>query len=651
MTRHAPLYTFHGGLLLDDHKAVSSETAIRPAPLPARLYVPLRQSTRATPRVVVRPGQHVLKGECLAVADDPLGTAVHAPTSGRIHALADHPLAHPSGLNGPCVVIDSDGDDRWTTRSPLLAADATANPHGDALLLRTQRQAALAHLRDAGVVGLGGACFPAHAKFGDHWPAADPERAAAAVSSSAPHLATLIINGAECEPWITCDDRLMRERAAGIVDGAWLMAQLAGAARVLIGIEDNKPAALAAMRAATEHRMAQVGDAPSLQVVAIPTRYPSGSAKQLIRVLTGLEIPHGHRSPAYGVQCFNVATAWAAGRALRHGEPLISRIVTLTGNVAHPGNHEVLIGTPLDAVLPAAGPYADTRGYVLGGPMMGFALSSPRVALDKGSNCIIALGAAPFAPRPPEQACIRCSACAEVCPAELQPQQLYWHARARQFDQAAAHHVFDCIECGCCDYVCPAHIPLVDYFRFAKGEIDARRQQTRAADEARHRFEARQSRLARDKAEKAARLAARAASSRPLAAETPAPVPMAPAAMPPAIAAATATTITAADTMDGAGPAGPPPVLPAGTETKPQPQAQADSRTATPPSSLSSAALPASSPSSPAPTAAPAPTVDTATPADAKKALIAAAMARAKAQRAAQAARPAPAPPPSQEQP
>lgn len=472
------LFNFNGGVKPASHKTESAGTPIRPAPLPKRLVVPLRQNARTSARCRVEAGQHVLKGERIGDAEGALGTAVHAPTSGTVIEIADHPMAHPSGLPTRCVVIEPDGKDRWLERAPFVHR-------------APERQATLDYLRDCGVVGMGGAAFPSHIKVGD-----------------GSGIETLVINGAECEPWITCDDRLMRERADAIIGGAAVLFELLGARRILVGVEDNKPEAIAAMRAAA----ARV-DTP-VEVVAVPTLYPAGGEKQLIRVLTGIEIPHGKLGTQYGVQCFNVGTAHAVFRALRFGEPVVSRVVTLTGNVRQSGNYEALIGTPLEDLLALAEPLPGTDRYILGGPMMGFALPDLSVPLLKGSNCIIAASPALIPPPQPELPCIRCGACARACPAALQPLELYWFSRSKNFGKAQEYSLFDCIECGACAYVCPSHIPLVDYFRFAKGEIWERERETRAANQARDRFEFRNYRIEREKAEKAARLAAKAAETK-----------------------------------------------------------------------------------------------------------------------------------------
>ncbi|MDR2241042.1 MAG: electron transport complex subunit RsxC [Zoogloeaceae bacterium] len=477
------LFKFKGGVKPDTHKDASVQEPIACLPLLPLYVVPLHQSVGDVPRPLVQVGQKVLKGERIGDADGNFSSAVHAPTSGVVKAVEPRLLPHPSGLPALCVVIEADGEDRWTERAGLDWRNASADDIQD-------------FLRDAGVVGLGGAVFPSHIKL-------DPNRSG--------HTGTLILNGAECEPWMTCDDALMREKAEIILRGGAILRRVLGAGRMLIGIEDNKPQAVAAMRAAAAKLDAD--DEGNTEILAVPTLYPTGSAKQLIRVLTGVEVPYGRRSQDFGMQCFNVATALSVYHALERGEPLISRIVTVTGNVERPRNYEALIGTPIEALLSLAGVKAGTDRFIMGGPMMGFTLPAISAPVVKATNCVIAANPALFPPPPPELPCIRCGACAESCPQELQPMELYWFARARNPDKAREYHLFDCTECGCCAYVCPSSIPLIDYARFAKSEIWAREREKAASDAARERFEFRTLREERDKTEKAARLAAKIAAA------------------------------------------------------------------------------------------------------------------------------------------
>jgi len=511
------LFKFKGGVKPQTNKTQSVTEPIGIAPLPSRLFVPLHQSIGGTPRPLVEAGERVLKGQLIGAADGWISAAVHAPTSGTVLGIVEHVAAHPSGLTTLTVEIEPDGKEEWIERTPI---DHTA------LTPEQVRE----RLREAGVVGLGGAVFPTHGKL---------------TASKTVPMEELVINGAECEPFITCDDLLMRERAGEVIRGVGIFRDLLQPKRVLIGIEDNKPEAVAALRAA----VTALGE--NFEVVAVPTLYPAGGAKQLIRVLTGKEVPASKRSTDLGVQCFNVATAYTAWRAVAHGEPVVSRIVTLTGNVGRPRNWEVLIGTPLAEFVKLGEPKSDTDGYLMGGPMMGFELPSMDAPLVKATNCIIASSPALFPPKAPEMPCIRCGECAKVCPHELQPFELYWFARARNFGKTQEYNVFDCIECGCCSFVCPSRIPLVQYFRFAKSEIWAREKEKNAADQAKTRFEWKTERDEREKAEKAEKLArAAAAQAAKKAAEAAAAVAVAGSEAPAAAPPATTDSAAAAPAVD-----------------------------------------------------------------------------------------------------
>ena len=464
------LYHFHGGIHPDEHKLESSERPCLRAHLPHHLVLPLQQHIGAQSIPIVQTGDKVLKGQMIARAEGKISAALHAPTSGTVLSIDLHALPHPSGLTGPCITLAPDGEECWSERSPLD--------------YRSQEKALLlSKLQEGGIVGLGGATFPTHIKF-----------------SSNENVQTLILNGAECEPWITTDDRLMRERAAEIVQGIEVLRYLINPAETIIGIEDNKPEAITAMQLACAQT--------DIEVVSLPTLYPAGGEKQLIKVLTGKEVPSGGLPLNIGVVCSNVATAYAVHRLITLSEPLISRWVTVTGHVKTPQNFEVLIGTPLEELVKfAGGGFPDSTGYILGGPMMGLHVMNGKLPIVKGTNCVIVKSPKLFPPPPFELPCIRCARCAQVCPADLQPQELYWFAQAKNFDKAKRYHLFDCIECGACAYVCPSHLPLVSYYRFAKSELIAREREKNAADAARGRFEFRVARIEREKREKAERLA------------------------------------------------------------------------------------------------------------------------------------------------
>jgi electron transport complex protein RnfC len=473
------LWSFHGGIHPPQHKQESTVQPIGQSTIARELVIPLHQHIGESATPIVEVGEQVLKGQKIARAQGYVSASVHASSSGTVIAIEERPIPHPSGLSAHCIVIASDGADRWHSHRPEECHYSEMEPSHLRNLIRS-----------AGIVGLGGAGFPSFIKLNPTSHAID----------------TLILNGVECEPYITCDDMLMRERGAGIVAGARIMRHAVQAREVLIAIEDNKPEAIATMEQA-------VANEEGMEVVVVPTRYPQGGEKQLIKVLTGKECPSHGLPFQIGIVVHNVATAYAIHRAIDHCQPLVSRIVTITGDgVKEPRNLEVPIGTPIQHLLEQCGGVAeDLERIVIGGPLMGFAMPSSAVPIIKTSNCILATRR-PATPPPPAMPCIRCGACADACPVELLPQQLYWHARAKEFDKSQEYDLFDCIECGCCAYVCPSNIPLVHYYRFAKSEIWAQEREKEKADLARQRHESRLARLAREQAEKEAKLAQKKAA-------------------------------------------------------------------------------------------------------------------------------------------
>ena len=481
----------NGGVHPPEHKQESTMQAIGQLPLPKRLVLPLRQHVGNLPKVLVAVGDQVLKGQLLAEAEGNISAAIHAPSSGTIAAIDDALIPHPSGLPDRCITITVDGKDEWIAHAPNDWR-------------KEDKTKLLESLRNSGIVGLGGAAFPTQVKL---------------LTNAKSQVDTLVINAAECEPYITCDDMLMRERADQILKGVEIAQHLLGANQCLIGIEDNKPEAAEAMRLACAS--SPLANAVTLKVVVVPTQYPSGDARQLIRLLTGIEVPADKRSTDVGLQCFNVATVLALHRYFDYGEPALSRIVTMTGNVKTPGNFDVLFGTLVTDLLKAGGGALEgTDDYIMGGPMMGFSLPSEDVPITKAANCIIASAPNLFAPAPPAMPCIRCARCADVCPVSLQPQELYWFAKSSNLEKARDYNLFDCIECGCCTYACPSNIPLVQYYRFAKSEIIAQDRAKEAADLARERNDFRLMRIEREKQERAEKHAQKAAGARAEAAKT-----------------------------------------------------------------------------------------------------------------------------------
>lgn len=466
-----------GGIHPPEHKDQSLRLPLGSVPLPPQLVVPVSQHIGEPATPVVSVGERVLTGQLIATANGVFSANIHAPSSGTVIAVEDRMLTHPSGMSDTCIVIETDGKDEWIPLQPCEDYHAL------------DKAALQEKIRLAGVAGLGGAGFPTAVKLNPR---------------STEVIDTLIINGAECEPYITADDMLMQTRADEIIAGTLMISHLLHEPKdLIIGLEDNKPKALAALQKAAE--------GTRVQVVEFPTKYPSGGAKQIIQILTGREIPTDHHSAYIGVICLNVGTVAAAWRAVRYGEPLISRITTVVGEALEvQRNVEVRIGTPIDFVLAQHGFDAKKASrLIMGGPMMGFTLPSPSVPVIKTTNCILAPTLKELPPPAPAQACIRCGLCADACPASLLPQQLFWYAQAEDMEKLQAHNLFDCIECGACSYVCPSNIPLVQYYRAAKGSIRQHEQEKEKSDRSRRRFEFRQQRIAKEEAEKEAKRLAR----------------------------------------------------------------------------------------------------------------------------------------------
>lgn len=473
------LHRFHGGIHPPTHKAESRGQSIVRIAAPPRLILPLAQHIGHAAEPVVEVGAQVLKGQLLAKPSGYVSAAIHAPSSGRVVAIEAMPTPHPSGLPQMSVVIETDGAERWIELQPLIRAD-TLEPAALRTLIRNQ-----------GIVGLGGAMFPTAVKLN--------------VEQRNP---LLLINGAECEPYITCDDALMCERSAELLEGILVLLHALSSSQCVIGIEDNKPAAIAAMRQAAQT------DA-RISVVAVPTRYPAGGAKQLIEVITGEQVPMDGHAADIGVICINIGTVYAVKRAVIDGEALISRVVTVTGNVRQPQNFEVPFGTPMQYLIEQAGgaPLPIER-VLMGGPLMGVAVHRLEVPVTKASNCVLVMAAEQSQPLGEVMPCIRCAECVHACPASLMPHELYNFARSNNTDKLQEYDLFACIECGACAYVCPSKIPLVHYYRYAKQEIAVRERERERADLARRRNEARLARVAREKAEAEAKRAEKLAAMR-----------------------------------------------------------------------------------------------------------------------------------------
>ena len=462
------VWQFPGGVHPPQQKSLSNGANIARLPLPDKLVVALKQHIGANGKLLVEKGQRVLKGQALTKPVANWSVPVHAPSSGVITEIAPKPSAHPSALPELSVVIEPDGKDEWCTLNPI--SEPKTLSHTELVDI----------IHQAGISGMGGAGFPTYIK-------ADTKQ----------KIDFFIVNAVECEPYITADDTLMREHAAEIIQGIELMQQLLDPTICIVGIEDNKPEAIAAMTKAAEHNN-------KIIVQTVPTVYPSGGEKQLIKLLTNREVPSMGIPADIGVLMHNTGTLYAVQQAVYEGKPLIERVVTVTGNTIHkPGNVWALLGTEIKHLLDCQGfsPVPQQR-VVMGGPMMGFTLPTVRIGVIKTTNCILAPDHKELTEPGPEKACIRCSACADACPASLLPQQLQWFAKSKEYDKLQEHNLFDCIECGACAYVCPSEIPLVQYYRVAKVEIKEQQAEKIKADRAKERFDARKERLEREQEER-----------------------------------------------------------------------------------------------------------------------------------------------------
>nr|WP_181006129.1 electron transport complex subunit RsxC [Shewanella insulae] len=466
------LWRIPGGIHPPEHKSLSNQSEIARLPLADHYLIPV-PGVGENCTLAVKVGDAVTKGQALTMGEGFRHLPVHAPVSGKVIAIEERASNHASALPVLTCVIENDHQEQWTdsVHGPL-SPEQVAEMDSDTIIRRIQA---------AGIAGLGGAAFPTHIKLK---PVSDIE--------------LLIINGVECEPYISSDDRLMQEACDEIVRGIAIIHQLLNPKRIIVAIEDNKPKAIEQM----EHALNR-SQLPNhcARVNKIPTLYPSGGEKQLIQILTGQEVPSGAIPANLGILVQNVGTAYSIAQAVYRNMPLIERVVTLTGqNVAKPGNYWVPIGTPVEHLLEVAQFRGDTNApVIIGGPMMGYMLPDVAAPITKGTNCVLMPSEQEVAPPSPEQPCIRCGECAQACPAQLLPQQLFWHAKAQEYDKAASYNLRDCIECGCCSYVCPSDIPLVEYYRVAKSALRQEAEEKKQAELAKQRFDSRTLRLEQEK--------------------------------------------------------------------------------------------------------------------------------------------------------
>lgn len=478
------LYHFHGGVFPQYHKELSLSHSLRTGIIPKILVLPLRQHLGVRTEAKVNVGDRVLKNQCIADTERGLSAPIHAPTSGTVIAIEHRHKPHPSGLKKLSIVIETDGLDESIDN--VLGVDGVTP--SDPITLKEI-------IHKAGIVGMGGAGFPTFAKL--------PNKRNA--------VKTLLINGAECEPFITCDDVLMQLHADEIIKGAQIVAQALGVERIVCGIEDNKQKAIQSVKKACQ--------STPIEVRTVMTVYPMGGQTQLIQELLGIEVPSEHHAIDVGVLMMNVATLRAIFHAVVHGNPLISRFVTISGlGLEEPFNAEALLGTSFLELANMASPKQPIDyPLIQGGPLMGMALHENDVPIIKTTNCVLANPPEPVEPVMP---CIRCGECMDACPINLLPQQLYWHSRSHEFEKVEELKIFDCIECGCCSFVCPSHIPLVQYYRHAKSAIKEIKQKEATAELAQKRHEFQLERLAREKAEREARIQAKKAAVKQKAAQS-----------------------------------------------------------------------------------------------------------------------------------
>ena len=442
-------WRFHGGIHPNENK-YTSDLPLTQMPLPNIFVVPIKQHSGNAGEIIVREGQSVKKGDPLTMCLGGRELPVHAPTSGTVKEIRHYTSCHPSGFKEMTVIIEPDGKDEWTTLNKV--EDFTT---------LTEKEI-IAKIRDAGIVGMGGAGFPAHAK----------------ITSALGKTKILIINGCECEPYLTCDDRLMQERSGEIVTGIQILQHVLKPEVVIVAIENNKPAAIAAMKKAINSKQ-------GIQIRVLPTLYPSGAARPLIRILTGHEVGYTHRSTDFGVMMQNVTSTYYIKRAVVDGEPLIERPVTITGNnFKKHGNVIIRNGTLVRQIVNSY-QLVNTQNVrlIVGGPMMGFNIGSLSVPLTKTVNCIIAPDEYELPSQNEPLNCIKCGKCQNACPSRLTPYKMYGHVKSGNFDLFEKCNPKDCIECGCCSYVCPSKIDLVGFFRIGKAELRKKSAESRRREQ------------------------------------------------------------------------------------------------------------------------------------------------------------------------